>query len=169
MHSFFAQLPSPPIDDIGHWLWVAVAASLVVAGLLHGVNEGRKLFARNPPLDDHLAELARKIAMLSPRADLDELRGEIEAEMDETNGEIKALGEKVHSAHSELQKQIASGFEALDQKRSRSIGNLHEHLTSTKERVAGMEASLNAATQTIHLLDAKIEGLRNHNHATRSR
>lgn len=55
---------------------------------------------------------------------------------------------------------IKTEFRELDSKRSRSIGNLHEHLTAAKVEIGGVKAQATAATQEIHALRAEVNLLR---------
>lgn len=180
-----AEMPFPPMTQIGSTLWVLAAIVIIAGSLLKTYNEGRKAMGRRPPMEDEVAGLRAAIADKADGGDMEKIHDQIiprerlladflriDEEIKDLRNQVKTGAAQVAEKLDNLQRQIATGFTALDEKRSRSIGNLHEHLTATKERVAAMESSLTAATQTVHLLDAKFEALRQNNlfsHAPRSR
>jgi len=59
----------------------------------------------------------------------------------------------------EIGKDIKAGFEKLDQKRSNSVGNVHELVREQAESIAALKAD--SATHTRHLLslEGKIDNL----------
>lgn len=180
-----AEMPFPPMTQVGSTLWVLAAIVVILGSLLKTWNEGRKAMGRQPSVNDEFAGLRAAIDGKADGGDMEKIHDQIiprerlladflriDEEIKDLRNQVKTGAAQVAEKLDNLQRQIATGFTALDEKRSRSIGNLHEHLTATKERVAAMESSLTAATQTVHLLDAKFEALRQNNqfsHAPRSR
>jgi hypothetical protein len=167
------MLPSPPIADLGHWVWMLVAFLIIGAALLHGINEGRKLFARSPSQDDRLAKLEEKIngkadasavghmhTEIIPRHTLEARLVSIDGDVSGVREEIHHGGERMHEVMDSLKTLIEDRFKELDRKRSVSIGNLHEHLSNVRDRVSTMEASVKAVVQTQHAMDSKIDRLK---------
>lgn len=169
-------LPSPPIGDLGHWVWMLVAFLIIGAAILHGINEGKKLFARTPSHDERVTHLEGRLGAKAEIAAVEHLRTEIiprqvlesdlrqiDTELAEIRREVKQGDEKKFAAMDDIKTLIEDRFKELDRKRSVSIGNLHEHLSNVRDRVSNMEASVKAVVQTQHAMDGKIDRLqRNH-------
>lgn len=94
--------------------------------------------------------VAEMHAQIIPREKLEADFERIETELHATNGKLDSLRDLV-----ELR------FKELDHKRSVSIANLHNAVTSTKERVAAAESQTAANTQHLHALDQRVDAIRN--------
>jgi len=99
-------------------------------------------------------------SQIIPRETLEGDLSRMGAEIGRTDDAVKSLTKIVTDGNQRMLEVIEERFKELDRKRSTSIGNLHEHVTSVRDRVAAVEATTQANVQALHSLDSKIDNLR---------
>jgi chromosome segregation ATPase len=95
-----------------------------------------------------------------PRQQIEEDFARLESGHAEMREELKGGAEKVHDALGELRTRVEDRFDALDEKRSKSIASLHGNVNDVRDRVASVEATVKGVVQSQFALDAKIDRLR---------
>ena len=107
-----AEMPMPPMSQVGATLWSLAVIIIIVGSLLRSRSEWKKTFGPNPPMDEQVkalgAELERKIEETDRRRSVGiagahaaaerhatELRTEAAARSTELRGEIKDMKEQL--------------------------------------------------------------------------
>ena len=169
MHYALAAL-SP---EEGQWL----VTGLAVVAFLVGIGVGLKVLFK-PPTGEPQPFLIRLEEEFVKKKEFEALKSDVHNQLSETRSylhegihglknDLNTVGMMMQAGQQEMRgdidgvkEQIIDAFQKLDEKRSRSTGNLHEHLTLTKERIAASESTVKAINQTMHGMDAKIDALR---------
>ncbi|EDY16697.1 hypothetical protein CfE428DRAFT_5810 [Chthoniobacter flavus Ellin428] len=132
------DLPDPSPKDFMIWLGCGLLLVTIAGAVLWTWNQAREAFGRKPTGDEEIAEIKRKM-VTSEALDL-RLHG-------------VATKEELQAAEMRIEHALHSQFQSLDQKRSVSIGNLHEKVETTAD---GLRHEVNQVRTMIAEMPGKI-------------
>lgn len=184
MHSLFsllgvaatptiAQIPAPPMGDLGRWFWSATTAIGLVVLLLTLIIQCRRAFGRTPPLSDviaglatlkHVSDIQAEMHMRSHGLEeqISGLRREMRGEYQATAAVQQELSEEFVEQIQGVRDKIESSFDALDNRRRTDIRDLHAQLTETKVRLGEVSAAGISTDRKLDSMDIKLGRLVEH-------
>lgn len=133
----FAQLPAPGAEELFTWLKAAVC----IAGIYFLLLKIFKEHKREPSLDVEITGFAKK-----------ETVAKIEMQIPGMATKAEMQGMEKH-----LSEQLTTAVTHLDNRRSASIGNLHEQLKDAEIQLSAVKAETETHTRLLAAQDQKID------------
>lgn len=132
----FSAIPAIPLPVTANWVLGLLGFLGVVFFILAGINQAKKLFSRQPPMDDEIDRLDRKIDATRARGDaarkgiyeiisadrqqytekLGEMKDEMNSKLEEIRAELSADGARRLEQINEQFRDIASTLGRLDER-----------------------------------------------------
>lgn len=133
-----ADLGSPAPGTFEPWLINAAAAVALVGGLLWTWNQAKDAFGRKPAVDEELAAFKRETEQK-----LDALEEKVVTH-DDLDSRLDAAASEIER---KFEKALHDEFKQLQGERSRSVGNLHEKIESSKTELRAEISVVSALVQ----------------------